>query len=80
MRHCVHSYWPRVLERESFIFSIRKGAESLATLEVCDTKDVRWLKVELSQIRAARNKKPPKEVREAALSFISMINTSVPVV
>jgi hypothetical protein len=75
----VHSYWPRVLERESFIFSIRKGAESLATLEVCDTTK-RCPKVELSQIRAARNKKPPKEVREAALSFISMINTSVPVV
>jgi PcfJ-like protein len=98
MGHCVHSYWRDVVDRQSFIFSVRSTkVENLrvATLEVRDEVGGSWRTPEqldagvsfddamagrpmpvwcVEQLKAAHNKPPSKQMREACASFVATID------
>ena len=83
MHHCVHAYWPDVVAKQSFIFSMRENGERVATLEVRDEVGNAypcqramgpmpiWC---VEQIKAAHNRAPPPHARKAASSFVATID------
>ena len=62
MHHCVNSYVNDVATGERFIFSVTKGGEHVATLELCRTMDA----AEIGQLRGPCNSIPPAEIEAAA--------------
>ena len=62
MQHCVTAYGARCASGTSRIFSIQRGGERVATMEIVLQGD-RW---ELGQVRGSRNAQASEEAQEAA--------------
>jgi hypothetical protein len=67
LHHCVSSYDEKVANGACYIYSVRKGDERIATVELVKIEG----KVRPVQIRGRCNVQPPKEVRAAVMKWLS---------
>ena len=66
MHHCVGTYADRVLFGASYVFSVRKDNDRIATLELIKN----GASVEIGQLRGACNSQAPKDVVRAVKSWL----------
>jgi hypothetical protein len=67
MHHCVGSYDRKVAIGDCYVYSVRRGDQRIATVELVRTDG----KVRPSQIRGQSNAEPSKEVRAAVRKWLS---------
>lgn len=73
MRHCVASYVREVMLGGTRIYSVKRGEDRIATMELRPLGE-RFI---LSQLKGPCNSHPKKEIREAAALFLGKANNEI---
>jgi hypothetical protein len=77
MHHCVRSYWSRVLDGSSRIYSVRRAGLRVATLELCpDSLAAGPPAYRVNQLKGACNARVSADVDRSALSFLAVANAA----
>ncbi len=74
LNHCVGSYLRKVLDNQSYIFSVTKEGRRVSTIEI-KGQDLGDDELYMVQHFAHGNTKPPEDAIEAAKTFLSAINS-----
>jgi hypothetical protein len=73
MHHCVASYRSQVVAGETYVYSIVKGGEKVATMSLirgCTSADPRTAIPSIGQIAGRQNAIPPKKIERAARRWV----------
>jgi PcfJ-like protein len=77
MHHCVRTYADRVAKGHSRLYSVRRGDQRIATLELWPTGSLPLAQTPfvLAQLKGPCNAKPPQAVVSAANAFVDRANS-----